>query len=131
MKPQDIIKPFISRELTFNPGETIFAEGSPVGHVFVIMKGKVRIKKKSVGGLVTLSVLGAGSMLGETSFFDKAANLRSATAVAETEARIGILAGEKIEEELSKISSIHQEILGGLARRIRITTTNAALMAGD
>jgi len=69
-------------------------------------------------------------VLGETSFFDKAAKLRAAEAVAETDVVLGVLSREKLEQELSLISPIQQEILAGLARRIRITTATAALLAG-
>ena len=117
--------------VSFKAGQSIFEEGSPARHVFIIMQGKVRIRKHTPKGMVTLAVLAKGQVLGETSFFDKAANLRAASAVAETDVQLGVLDPEKIKQELSLISPIQQEILAGLARRLRLTTATAALLAGQ
>ena len=130
MEMPENITAFVKNRITFNKGQSIFAEGSRASHVFVIMQGRVRLRKHTSNGMVTLAILEKGHMLGETSFFDKAAKLRSAEAVAETDVALGLLNREKLERELSLISPIQQEILAGLARRIRLTTATAALLAG-
>ena len=127
--PESITACIINRR-TFKQGQFIFEEGSPSGPVFVIIQGKVRIRKHTPKGMVTLSVLEKGHVIGETSFFDKTAKLRSAAAVAETDVVLGLLNLEKLEKELSLISPIQKEILVGLARKIRIITATAALLAG-
>ncbi|MCX5901423.1 MAG: cyclic nucleotide-binding domain-containing protein [Proteobacteria bacterium] len=130
MELQESITAFVRNRLTFKQGQSIFEEGSQARYIFIIMQGKVRIRKHTPKGMVTLAVLEKGQVLGETSFFDKAAKLRAADAVAETDVVLGVLSREKLEQELSLISPIQQEILAGLARRIRITTATAALLAG-
>ena len=130
MELPESITSFVRNHLTFKQGQSIFEEGSQARYIFVIMQGKVRIRKHTPQGMVTLAVLEKGHVLGETSFFDKAAKLRSAAAVAETDVVLGVLNREKLEQELSLISPIQQEILAGLARRIRLTTATAALLAG-
>ncbi|MEI6127771.1 MAG: cyclic nucleotide-binding domain-containing protein [Pseudomonadota bacterium] len=126
-----IINGFVTGRLLFKPGDTLFHEGGEAGDVFIVLKGRVRIKKKAPKGMVNLAVLEAGDMLGETSFFDTTALRRATTAVAETEVILGVLDKALLQIELSKISSIQKDILAGLARRIRLTTANAALMAGS
>ena len=130
MELPESITAFVRNRLTFKQGQSIFEEGSQARYIFIIMQGKVRIRKHTPKGMVTLAVLEKGQVLGETSFFDKAAKLRAAEAVAETDVVLGVLNREKLEQELSLISPIQQEILAGLARRIRITTATAALLAG-
>jgi len=130
MDLQEILSDFVAEKIFVPQGDTIFSEGSEAGAVFIILKGKVRIKKKTPRGLVNLALLEAGEMLGETSFFDKTAGRRSTSAVAEAEVILGVLDKGLLQIELSKIASIQRDILAGLARRIRLTTTNAALMVG-
>jgi CRP/FNR family transcriptional regulator, cyclic AMP receptor protein len=130
MELPESITAYVRNRLTFKQGQTVFEEGSQARHVFLIMQGRVRIRKQTSKGMVTLSVLEQGHVLGETSFFDKAAQLRAAAAVAETDVVLGVLDREKLEQELSTISPIQQEILAGLARRLRLTTAAAALLAG-
>jgi CRP/FNR family cyclic AMP-dependent transcriptional regulator len=130
MELPESITAFVRNRLTFKQGQSIFEEGSEARHIFVIMQGRVRIRKHTPKGMVTLAVLEKGQVLGETSFFDKAAKLRAAAAVAETDVVLGVLSREKLEQELALISPIQQDILAGLARRIRITSATAALLAG-
>lgn len=130
MELPESITAYVRNRLTFKQGQTVFEEGGQARHVFFIIQGRVRIRKQTSKGMVTLSVLEQGHVLGETSFFDKAAQLRAATAVAETDVVLGVLDREKLEQELSLIAPIQQEILAGLARRLRLTTAAAALLAG-
>ena len=131
MELPESIAAFVRNRLIFKQGQSIFEEGSEIPFIFIILQGKVRIRKHTPKGLVTLAVLEKGHVLGETSFFDKAAKLRAAAAVAETDVVIGVISLEKLQQELSLISPIQQEILAGLARRIRLTTATAALLAGS
>jgi CRP/FNR family transcriptional regulator, cyclic AMP receptor protein len=130
MEFSENITAYVGTRLAFKPGQTVFKEGSEAGQVFIILQGRVRIRKKTPKGMVTLAVLEQGHMLGETSFFDRAAHLRAAAAVAETDVVLGVLDREKLEQELALISPVQQEILAGLARRIRLTTATAVLLTG-
>jgi len=127
----DSIMAYASNRLSFKAGQSIFDEGSPARHIFIIVQGRVRIRKQTPKGMVTLAVLEKGHVLGETSFFDKSAKLRAAGAFAETEVQLGVLDRGKLEQALARISPIQKEILAGLARRIRLTTATAALLAGS
>jgi CRP/FNR family transcriptional regulator len=131
MELPESITAYIRNRLSFKQGQAVFEEGSQARHVFIIMQGRVRIRKQTPNGLLTLGVLDPGHVLGETSLFDKAAQQRGATAIAETDVVLGVLDREKLEQELSLISPVQQEILAGLARRIRLNTASAALLAGD
>jgi len=130
MELTESITAYVRNHLTFKKGQTVFEEAGQAGHVFIIMQGRVRIRKQTPKGIMTLAVLEQGQVLGETSFFDNDAPLRAATAVADTDVVLGVLDREKIELELSLTSPIQQEILAGLARRIRHTTVAAALLGG-
>ncbi len=127
----DSINSYVRNLVSFKAGQVIFEEGSPARYVFLVVRGKVRVKKTTPKGMVTLAVLERGNVLGETSFFDKTAKLRAVGAFAETDVELGVLDPVKMVQELESISPIQHDILTGLARRIRLTTTTAALLAGQ
>jgi len=130
MEFPESITAYVRNRLTFKQGQTVFEEGGQARHIFIIMQGRVRIRKQTPKGLLMLGVLEQGHVLGETGLFDKAAQQRGASAVAETDVVLGVLNREKLEQELSLISPLQLEILAGLARRIRLTTDAAAFLAG-
>jgi CRP-like cAMP-binding protein len=71
----------LSREVQFESGDTIFREGDPGDHLYVVLDGKVRISKQLPGaGEEALSFLERGDYFGEMALID--AQPRSADARA-------------------------------------------------
>ena len=73
------------REVRFDAGETIFAEGDPSEHCYRIRSGRVEIRLRVPGVMKrgrseTIATCGPGELIGEMSVIDAAP--RSATAVA-------------------------------------------------
>lgn len=66
----------------FEPGDTVFAEGSDEDFMYVVIDGTIDIYV----GEKRIDISGPGDLLGEMSLIDS--NKRSATAVARTEARL-------------------------------------------
>jgi CRP-like cAMP-binding protein len=72
-----------ARIATFQPGETIFLEGTKTGSCYLLTEGKVRIlKKSSDGGEIPLTLVKSGEFLGEMAMLS--GERRSASAVAVT-----------------------------------------------
>jgi CRP/FNR family transcriptional regulator, cyclic AMP receptor protein len=70
----------------FGVGQVVFTEGEPSDHLFVIRSGRVRVVVLSPrGDTLTLTVLGAGDVLGELSMIDAGPRSASAEAVEPTE----------------------------------------------
>jgi CRP-like cAMP-binding protein len=69
--------------VTYPASTILVTEGEYSRKMFVIKKGRARVFKTYLGQKVTLSILGAGEVFGELSFFD--AEPRSASVEALTE----------------------------------------------
>jgi hypothetical protein len=67
-------------KVTFEAGETLFAEGSPGGDLYFIQEGHVEIFKEKAGTPITLSTMGAGEVIGLFTCLND--NPRSASAKA-------------------------------------------------
>lgn len=59
----------IGQVLNYHPGQLIYMEGDPADKIFYIRKGRVRVYQSiSSGKEVTLDVVGAGNITGESAF---------------------------------------------------------------
>jgi CRP/FNR family cyclic AMP-dependent transcriptional regulator len=68
-------------ELSFDDGATIFREGDPVGPVYLVERGMVRISKASPGGETVLGQVGTGGIFGEMALIDTSPRMATATAI--------------------------------------------------
>jgi CRP-like cAMP-binding protein len=98
-------------------GEVIFREGEKGEMMYVIQSGKVRITREGPSGELTLGILGSGEIFGEMSLFDRLP--RSATAVAEGEARVLSVDRKKLFPTISRDPTLLFKILETMSQRIR------------
>jgi CRP-like cAMP-binding protein len=101
----------------YNDGEVIFREGETAEVMYVIQAGKVRIKRDSPSGELTLGTLEGGEIFGEMALFDRLP--RSATAVASGSARILSVDRKKLFPTISKDPTLLFKILETMSQRIR------------
>ncbi len=62
----DCLRPF-SREIHSEPGDTLFAEGTPADKFFVVLDGELKVTRNVNGGEVVLAVHHPGQFTGEIS----------------------------------------------------------------
>jgi CRP-like cAMP-binding protein len=68
----------------FQAGFTIFAEGQPGRHAYLVQSGSVEIVKTSSSGPVVLGRIGVGGLFGEMALIDDAPRMASAIAAEDT-----------------------------------------------
>lgn len=98
----------------FKIGEVLIAEGDIPKEMFLIRKGRVRIKKK--GKWVT--DLKTGEFLGEMGALDK--RPRSATAIAIEDTTVSVLEVDELEKKLQKDPMLYH-LVKSLIKRLRET----------
>jgi CRP-like cAMP-binding protein len=104
--------------------EVIFEENSPGAEMFVVHSGKVRLFTRGEDGEeVTLATVEEGGFFGEMTLIDKSP--RSATAVAEEDARLVVLDRPRFLYMIRQQPKFAFAVMGGLCGRIR--EANAAL----
>jgi CRP/FNR family transcriptional regulator len=98
----------------FTAGQAIFREGDEAhNEAFLIQSGKVAIRKHVGGEERTLRVLGEGELLGEVSLFRSGP--RTATAMAETDAALCVIPGDRLEHFIRTNPKLAVEIVKRLA----------------
>jgi CRP/FNR family cyclic AMP-dependent transcriptional regulator len=101
----------------FSDGEVIIAEGSVGEEMYSIQSGSARVMKLTSAGETNLAVLKEGDIFGEMSLFDRGP--RSASVVAQGEARILRIDRSKLLSTISRDPTIVLKILESMSKRIR------------
>ena len=122
MHTDQIIYAYVADEEIHPEDAVILKEGSKSDLVFVIMEGRVKIKKKAQNGTVTLATLREGDILGEISFLSSAEGVRSASAVASGgPVRLGLLDLHRLRREYESIDPKLKGLIRALMERIKKT----------
>ena len=112
------------RPIDLARGEVLFEEGDAGDTMYVIIRGKMKLGRKSTDGRENLlSVLGPSEMFGELSLFDPGPRTATLTAVGDTTVyEVGHAA---VVNWLEANPTVAKHLLEALARRLR--RTNDAL----
>jgi CRP-like cAMP-binding protein len=121
------------REVRFEAGETIFAEGDPSEHCYRIRSGSVEIRLRVPGVMKrgrseTIATCGPGELIGEMSVIDAAPRSATAVAVAPT-----VCETFTADEILNLLEHDPQEALNyvrTLIRRVRSSNRKISWSAG-
>ncbi len=107
------------REVDYPKGEVLFFEGEKAERFYMILEGEVDILK-ALGSPEErlLGTRGAGSFLGELSFFSEDQK-RSATVQAHTPLRLLEMTRAEFDELLHRVPNLAYEMLSVLSRRLR------------
>jgi CRP-like cAMP-binding protein len=101
-------------------GQTLFSEGDPGSHLYVVTAGKVKLGRTAPDGRENLlAIMGPGEMFGELSLFDPGP--RTATATAVTDTRLSGLDHADLQPWLTGRPEVAGQLLAALARRLRRT----------
>lgn len=101
-------------------GATLFSEGDPGEHLYVIVEGKLKLGTSSGDGRENLlSILGPGEMFGELSLFDPGP--RTSTATAVTDVRLLSLGHDQVIPWVTRHPQVALHLLARLAQRLRRT----------
>ncbi len=116
---------YVVNEEYFPNNAVIYQEGKDFGKwAYVILEGRVKIKKKTAKGLLTINTLKKGSIVGELVLWQLEKNGRTTSAFADGPVTLGLLDTAQINYELCKVSPILQKFLHTLATRVKATTNN-------
>ena len=102
-------------EETFPAGAVILREGSPLADLYIVLRGKVEVRKKNA----VLARLGKGQFFGEMAFLNELPTGRSADIVAIEETRCLSIKGPVFYAFLRRNPDTAIEVIRMLASRLR------------
>ena len=129
MSFEQYIYAYVAKEEQFQDNEYIIQEGSKGDWAFVILKGRVKVKKMTAKGIVTIDNLKDGDIFGEMIFWASGKGTRTASVVADGPVTLGILDTVRLLKEYESLSPSLKSIMRSLIIRLSGATKKAAVLA--
>ena len=114
-----------SRVRSFRRGQVVFTRSDPSDTVVVVISGRIKVVVRSAdGGVLTLTVLQPGSMLGELAVVD--GGPRSADAETVEDCQLLLIPRELIHDICARVPSAAQALTAAIAVMLRRLTEAVA-----
>ncbi|GAB4275500.1 MAG: hypothetical protein Kow0056_05130 [Coriobacteriia bacterium] len=104
----------------YGDGDVVFEEGETGHYLYIVVSGRVRIKKEGELFATVLAECGPGDMFGELSMIDNRPH--SASAIAEGETELAVYDRETFVRALKEDPDFALRMIESLAERLRATT---------
>ena len=98
------IMDYVVSEESFPDKAYIFKEGGSGEWIYVILEGRVKIKKQTSKGMLTIDTLSEGDFIGEIALFKEGNVKRNASAIADGPVLAGTLDTEQLTQYWEKQS---------------------------
>jgi len=119
---------YIVSEESFSDKAVIIKEGSIGNWGYVILEGRVKIKKQTSGGLLTIDTLSEGDFVGEMAMLKQSNSTRTALAVADGPVVLGILDSLRLAQEWDVQPTRIKKLISNLIQNLEEATKKAADM---
>jgi len=119
---------YIVNEESYSDKAVIIQEGSSGNWVYVVLEGKVKVKKKTPKGLLTITTLKEGTVFGELLFLQMGGKKRTASVVADGPVTAGLLDMALLDKEYQSISPLLKDLISTLAGRLQESSARLVAM---
>jgi len=119
---------YIVSEESYSDKAVIIKEGSIGDWVYVILEGRVKIKKQTSRGLLTIDTLSEGNFVGEMAMLKQSNSTRTASAVADGPVVLGVLDSVRLSQEWEAQPAKIKKLISNLIQNLEETTKKAADM---
>ena len=122
---------YVAQEEEYNEGETIIEEGSRGDWIYLMLQGRVKVKKTTPKGKVTIDTLAEGDIFGEMILWQSGKGARSASVIADSYVKVGVLDTQRLIEEYESVSPRLKTLIRSLIQRLADTTNKAVILTVD
>jgi CRP-like cAMP-binding protein len=119
---------YIVNEEHFSDQDVIIKEGSTGDWVYVILEGRVKIKKQTPRGALIIDTLSEGNFVGEMAMLKQNNSIRTASAVADGPVVLGLLDSVRLLQEWEAQPRRIKKLISSLIQNIEETTQTAVQM---
>jgi CRP-like cAMP-binding protein len=129
MSIDEFIFAFVAKEESYRDNDYIIKEGASGDWVYLVIEGKVKVKKMTSKGLLTIDTLKEGEIFGEMILWQAGRGARTASVIADGAVKVGILDTEALLREYEKLSPRLKDLMRSLIKRLNETTKKAVTLA--
>ena len=129
MPVDNFLYSYVAKEEEYDKDEAIVREGGKGDWVYLILEGRVKVKKVTHKGMVTIDTLMEGDIFGEMILWQSGQGTRSASVIADSYVKVGVLDTKHLATEYESISPRLKNLIGSLINRLSDTTNKAVILA--
>jgi CRP-like cAMP-binding protein len=131
MAVDQLLYVYVLNEEDYPTNAVIVREGSKGDWMYVILEGKIKVKKNTPRGMVTIGTLKEGDIIGEMALFDTvvADRVRTASAIADGPVKVGVLDTNQLLKDFESVSPQLKGLTKTLIKRLGDTTQRAVKLA--
>jgi CRP-like cAMP-binding protein len=129
MSIDEFIFAFVAKEESYRDNDYIIKEGASGDWVYLVIEGKVKVKKMTSKVLLTIDTLKEGEIFGEMILWQSGRGARTASVIADGAVKVGILDTEALLREYEKLSPRLKDLMRSLIKRLNETTKKAVTLA--
>ena len=129
MTVESYIYGYLVEEQDYADGKVIIEENSQGDWAYVVIEGKVKVKKNTPKGVVAIESIKPGGLFGISELFTKTDKIRRLSFVADGPTKVGLLDGNRLSMEYDNLSPHLQSLLRALAKRLSTMSEKVSLMA--
>jgi CRP-like cAMP-binding protein len=129
MSIDEFIFAFVAKEESYRDNDYIIKEGASGDWVYLVIEGKVKVKKITSKGLLTIDTLKEGEIFGEMILWQSGRGARTASVLADGAVKVGVLDTEALLREYEKLSPRLKDLMRSLIKRLNETTKKAVTLA--
>lgn len=119
---------YLADEEAFRSGDRIIEQGRHGNWLWVVLEGGVKIVKSTPAGDVVISRVGSGAFVGNLSSLTRPDHPRSASAIAEGEALLGVIDTRQLTADLSGLSDPFLQVICSIEKRLAVVSNRAVAL---
>ena len=105
---------YVVSEESFPDKAFVFKEGGSGDWIYVILEGRVKIKKQTSKGMLTIDTLSEGDIIGEVALFKEGTVKRNVSAIADGSVLVGTLDTDQLMRDWEKQSPRIKKLISSL-----------------
>jgi len=129
MTIDQLIYAYVANEEEYPDKTVVIEEGKKGDWVYLVLEGKLRVRKKTAKGYVTVYTLKEGDILGEMLLLEPGKGVRTASVVADGPVKLGVLDTSRLLRDYDTISPRLKGLIRSLVQRLEETTDKVCELA--
>jgi CRP-like cAMP-binding protein len=121
---------YVVSEESFPDKAFIIKEGNYGDWIYVILEGRVKVKKQTSGGMLTIDTLTKGNFIGEDALLKKSNRARIVSAVADGPVLVGTLDRVQLSKEWEAQPCRIKNFISNLLQNIEEATQKSVNLFG-
>ncbi|HBF43072.1 MAG TPA: hypothetical protein DDW42_05475 [Desulfobacteraceae bacterium] len=131
MSVDPLVYGYVANEENYPDKAVIIEEGTKGNWVYIVLEGRIKAKKKTPKGMVTIYTLNKGDIFGQNNLFVMGQDMRTFSVLADGPVKVGVLDAARLVRDYEMISPQLKGLIKSLTTRLNQMIDNLCLIATE